>query len=253
MIVGPRERDGAGLGPTQADDRFDELRLAVPGNARDAQDLPGPDLERAVRHDRAAPVVGHRQVRNGEDDVPRLRGLLVDGEGDLAADHHLGKILLGGGLRIRLADHPSAPDDGDPVGDREDLVELVADEDDARPLGREAAQDGEDLDRLLGGKDRRRLVEDQDPRAPVERLEDLDPLLDPDRQVADERAGVDVEPELVGQGPDLAVGALRVEHHRVGHRLVAEDDVLGHREDGDQHEVLVDHADARARWRSPGL
>ena len=35
-----------------------------------------------------------------------------------------------------------------------------------------------------------------------------------------------------------------VDEDRVGHRLVAEEDVLGDGQDRDQHEVLVDHADA---------
>ncbi len=242
--VGAGEVRGAACRTAQADDRLDELGLAVAGHAGDPQDLPGADLERAVLDHDAAAVVGDGQAVDGQHHVARRRGPLLDGERHLAPDHHLGEILLGGGLRIRLADHATAPDHGDPVGDREDLVELVADEDDARPLGREAAQDGEDLDGLLRGENRRGLVEDQDPGAAVERLEDLDALLDPDGQLADERARVDLEAELLGQGPDLAIGLLRVEHDRVGHRLVAEDDVLGHGEDGDQHEVLVDHPDA---------
>ena len=42
-----------------------------------------------------------------------------------------------------------------------------------------------------------------------------------------------------------------IEEDRVGHRLVAEEDVLGHRQDRDEHEVLVHHADAaidRVGW-----
>ena len=82
-------------------------------------------------------------------------------------------------------------------------------------------------DGLLRGQHGGRLVEDQDLGAAVEGLEDLDPLLDADRQVADQRVGVDLEPELAGEVADPAVGLLGVEEDRVGHRLVAEDDVLG--------------------------
>ena len=49
-------------------------------------------------------------------------------------------------------------------------------------LGREPAQDREDLLGLLGRQDGGRLVEDEDPGLAVERLEDLDPLLPADRQ-----------------------------------------------------------------------
>ncbi len=35
-----------------------------------------------------------------------------------------------------------------------------------------------------------------------------------------------------------------VQEDRIGHRLLAEEDVVGDRQDRDEHEVLVDHADA---------
>ena len=57
------------------------------------------------------------------------------------------------------------------------------------PWPREPAQDREDLLGLLGRQDRRRLVEDEDPRVAVERLEDLDALLPADRQRADLGSG----------------------------------------------------------------
>ena len=52
-------------------------------------------------------------------------------------------------------------------------------------LGSEPLQDLEDLLRLLRREDRRGLVEDEDPRLAVERLEDLDALLPADRQRLD--------------------------------------------------------------------
>ena len=107
---------------------------------------------------------------------------------------------------IREPDDPAAPDDRDPVGDLEDLVELVADEDDAVALGGQAAQDGEDLLRLLRREHGGRLVEDEDPGVAVERLQDLDPLLPADREVLDLRVGVDLEAEPRAQLADPARG-----------------------------------------------
>ena len=89
-----------------------------------------------------------------------------------------------------------APEDGDPVGDLEHLVQLVADEDDRHALALEALEDPEQLGRLLRGEHGRRLVEDEDVRAPVERLQDLDALLLADRDVLDLRVGIDPEAEL---------------------------------------------------------
>ena len=128
-----------------------------------------------------------------------------------------------------LADDPAAPDDGDPVGDLQDLVELVADEDDAVALGGEAPEDREDLLGLLGRQDGGRLVEDEDPRVPVERLEDLDALLPADRERADLGVRVDLEAEPPAELDDPAARLPAVEEDPVGHRLLAEEDVVGRR------------------------
>ena len=95
-----------------------------------------------------------------------------------------------------------------------------------------------------GRQDGRRLVEDEDPRLAVERLEDLDALLPADRQSTDLLVRVDLEAEPLAQLADPPAGLVAVEEDRVRHRLVAQQDVLGDRQDRDQHEVLVDHADA---------
>ena len=95
-----------------------------------------------------------------------MRLAAVDGQRHLAADHQLGEVVLVGLRRHALADDLAAPDDRDPVGDLEDLVELVADEDDAVALGGEPPQDLEDLLGLLRREDGRRLVEDEDPARP---------------------------------------------------------------------------------------
>ena len=54
---------------------------------------------------------------------------------------------------------------------------------------------------------------------------------------------VDVEAELFAERPDPAARLLLVDEDGIGHRLLAEDDVLGDGQDRDEHEVLVDHAD----------
>ena len=178
------------------------------------------------------------------DRLGRMGLAAIDDERHLAPDHQLGEVLLVGLGRDALADDLAAPDDRDPVGDLEDLVELVADEDDAVALGREAPEDLEDLLGLLRRQDRGRLVEDEDLGVPVERLEDLDALLPADGQGADLGVGVDLEAEPAAELHDPAVRLLAVEEDRSGHRLLAEDDVLGDGQDRDEHEVLVDHADA---------
>ena len=52
------------------------------------------------------------------------------------------------------------------------------------------------------------------------------------------------KPKRWAELSDAATRLARVEEHAPAHRLLAEDDVLGHGEDRDEHEVLVDHVDA---------
>ena len=239
------ERDRAGGRLAQPDDRLDQLVLAVPGHPGDPEDLAGADLE----VDAPLTICWPRSSLGGQAlDVEHGRGRMRDAsvhdQLDLAADHQLGQVVLVGLGRLALADHPSAPNDRDPVGDLEDLVQLVADEHDAVALGGEPPQDREDLVGLLGRQHGGGFVEDEDPRIAIERLEDLDPLLPADRQRAHLGLGVDLEAEPAAELDDPAVRLVAVEEEAVGHRLLAEEDVLGDGQDGDEHEVLVDHADA---------
>ena len=95
-----------------------------------------------------------------------------------------------------------------------------------------------------GREHRGRLVEDQDPRLAVEGLEDLDTLLLPHRQRADLRVRVQLEAEPAASSAIRVLASVRSRKTAVGHRLGAEDHVLGDGQNRDQHEVLVDHADA---------
>ena len=110
------------------------------------------------------------------------------------------------------------------------------------PSALQAADDLEQLAGLLRRQHRRRLVEDEDVGAAEERLQDLDPLLLPDRDRADERGRVDDEPELLRQLAHPRLRPALVEEDLVA-RLHAEDDVLGHGHHRDEHEVLVHHPD----------
>ena len=148
-------------------------------------------------------------------DLARVALAAIDGQLDLAADHQLGELVLVRLAGDAAAHHLAAPDDRDAVGDLEDLVELVADEDDAVALGRQAAQDREDLDGLLRRQDGGGLVEDEDAGVPIERLEDLDALLPADRELADLLVGIELEPEPLAELTD-ALGAPRRGPGRAG-------------------------------------
>ena len=179
---------------------------------------------------------------------PGFAGALLHPQQHPPPDHQLGQLGragLGGGERLH---HLAAAHDADLVGHRHDLAQLVGDEDDRLPLRLQVLEDAEEVVGLGRGQHAGRLVEDQDVALAVERLQDLHPLLQPDRELAHHRVGVDLELVLLLEPLQL--------RPRLGERgaqqppvLGAEDDVLEHGEGLDQHEVLMHHADPGADRR----
>ena len=194
--------------------------------------------------------IDDRQVSHDECRLARGGRSLVDGQLDGAAHHHRGEFGVGRCGR-GLADHLPETDDGDAVGDLPHLAELVGDEHDGRPTVAQLTHDRHQFVGLLRCQHRRRFVEDQDARIPRQRLDDLDPLLDADREILDQGIGIDVEPESAGDLADLGSGRRKIQSPARLGLLVSEHDVLGDGEHRDQHEVLVHHADAglhRVAW-----
>ena len=169
----------------------------------------------------------------------------VNVQGNGPADHHVGQRLLGSCGSVGIADVLALAQNGHAVGDGKHLMQLVRDDDDRLAVLFHVAHDGEELFRLLRGQNGGRLVEDQDIRAAVEHLDDLDGLLLRDGHLVDLLVGVDVEAIAVG---DLA--------HSLGDSVLvhlalvagqAKNDILGSRKDVDELEVLVDHADVQIK------
>jgi hypothetical protein len=90
----------------------------------------------------------------------------------------------------------------------------------------------------------RRLVQNEDFRFTHQRLDDLDALLHAHGEVLHQGVGIDVEAVLIGNLPDFLPGFVDAEHTAERGRFRAEGNVFRHGKDGDQHEVLVHHADA---------
>jgi len=143
------------------------------------------------------PLIHSRQAGHFQHHIARCSHSLVDHQRHFAADHHLGQFLFRGLGGRGLAGHSAIAQDYNPVGDGHDFFELVADKDDRFALFYQTAHDLKQLFGLLRGEHRRRLIEDQDLGLAIERLEDLDSLLDSHRQVADERIGIDGQAVLL--------------------------------------------------------
>ena len=176
---------------------------------------------------------------------PGDRRALDDLELHVAADHQVREDLARRVLGLDRAGDASAAEHRDPVRDLQHLVELVGDEDDGGAGLGQAADDPEQLLRLEGRQDGGRLVQHEDVALAVERLEDLHPLAHADGEVLDLGVRVDVEVVLLAQLDDSSARRLAVERaDRPADALGAQRDRLDDVEDGDELEVLVDHADA---------
>ncbi len=232
---------GARLDLPQAGEDLDQLGLAVAFDAADPEDLPATQLQALDIDDLAAAVVVRLDVPRREDRRARRGGRSGDGERDIASDHEVGELLGGRVLRLTDPDCLAPANDGNPVTDRGDLAQLVRDEDDGAAVVTQALEDAIEVLDLLRSQESSRLVEDQDAAALVERPKDLDALLDADGEILDAFMRVDLQAVGAGELGDAAFCLVAVEHRHIA--LVAKDDVFRHGESGDQHEVLVHHAE----------
>ena len=239
------DEDFAAAQRADAGERLEQLRLAVAGDAGDAEDLAFAQNEGDAVDPHDAAIVAHDEIARLERDLARMRGPLVDLEDHLAPDHRVGELRRRGLRGVEGRDHLAAPHHRDAVGQAHDLAQLVGDEDDRLVLALQHAQHLEELIGLGRRQHRGRLVEHQDFRAAHQRLQDLDPLLQADRQFADDRVGIDLEAVFLAEfGEPLADRARALGEQRAA--LGAEHDVFEHAERRHQHEVLMHHADAVA-------
>ncbi len=132
---------------------------------------------------------------------------------------------------------------GDLVGHREHLRELVGYQHHRTAFLAKTAQDAEESVDLRRGEHGGGLVADQHPRAPVEQAGDLDPLPPSHTKLVDAVIGREIKPVAGEEGLELSRHHPPGQHPQAPGLRSAEYDVLQHRHDRDQHEVLVDHPD----------
>lgn len=222
-----------------------QLALAVAGHARDRDDLAGAQREVDVVQQGDARVVLQLQAFHLQHRLARAVRRAGQVVLDRAAHHHVGQLLLRRPRRLDRADHAAGAHHRHGVGDVHDLLQLVGDQDDRLALFLEQLQDLEQRLGFLRGQHGGRLVQDQDVRAAVDLLQDLDALLHADGQVVDRRQRIDVQAVARADLAQLGfrLGAVTGQAEAA---FGAEHDVVEHRHVIDQHEVLVHHADAEA-------
>ena len=212
----------------QSRERAQELALAVALDAREPDDLAGPDIEVDIVEARARePAHAQQRLAAG-----RELGLGREGLIDGAPDDQAQDLRLGDARRGDRAARLAVAQDRDAVGDALHLRQPVRDVDDGGAGGGDRAHLVEQQ-RALDGRERLgRLVQHEHLRLERQRLGDLDELAVGDAQLAHPRRGID------GAGPDhgqlLACprpcpqerGPLAARHredHRLGDREVFED------------------------------
>ena len=143
-----------------------------------------------------------------------------------------------------LADHLAVAEDGVAVGDAEDLVELVGDEEDGLALGLELRDELVELGDLLVGEGGGGLVHDHDAGVDREGAGDGDEVLVGDAEVAEADAGVDGGADAGEHGAGVGGEPGPVDQAEAGAGGVAEVDVLGDGEVVEEDGLLVDRGDA---------
>ena len=125
-------------------------------------------------------------------------------------------------------------------------MELVRDEDDRAPVAGHRANRLEERLGLLRGEHGSRLVEDEDARLLVERLQDLDTLLLTEGELPDPCARIDCESVPQRQLRDSPLDHPRAKQESPTDRaVIAEHDVLRNGERRHEPEVLMHHRDPR--------
>ena len=228
-----------------AGEGLEELGAAGSHESVDGHDLSLVDGQGDVVHGdpRRVGGVGDHEVLDPEDGIADLGedlreevrlvppGHGPDDPGKVDPTHRLG------------GDHAPVPQDDGGVGDLEALVHVMGDVDDGDAIDRQLADDAEeDLD--LGGRQRGGgLVHDEDAGLLDQRPRDLDELLLPQPQVADEGVGIDGLLQTLQDRPG-DVPLLPLGHAPCAGDLPAQEDVVDDGQVGAEVELLVDDGHA---------
>jgi hypothetical protein len=245
-LAAQHDRVPARLRPL-ARQRRQQFLLSVARDARNADDLARVHDERDSA-ERRAERIGRAHVERVDDQRRRTgRGFAMLRMRQVAADHHARERCRGLAPGVALPRHFPGAEHRGAMAQRADLVELVADVEDAATFGRERAQRCEQREHRLRGEHRRRLVHDEQPRLLQQAAHDLDALPLPDRH------RVHVPPRIERQAVALRdIADARGQRPRVG-VVDREPDVLADGQRVEQREMLEHHADAElARLRRAG-
>ena len=199
----------------QAEQQFGQRAWPLPATPAMATISPARSSQRHAVEQRPAagrlPTVASRSSQHGGAGRAR-RGRVRHLH--LAPHHRLGQQRLVGACRRQHGHQPPARSTAMRCDTRSTSSSLWLMKMIASPAFDQLAQRGEQRLALLRRQHRGRLVEDQDARAAVQRLQDLDPLALAHRQVADARVRVDGQAEALASVAAAPRAAARRENGR---------------------------------------
>ena len=244
VVGGVVHQDRAGFERTLAAEDFDQILLAVAGDAGDADDFMRVDRDRIDRQALAAAILGGAQAGHRQADFV--------GRGALAfrvfrrvrfADHHRRQVGRAQILHRAGAGHAAAAQHRDLIDEGGDFLQFVGDDHDGQRAGvGEVADQTEHLGGFLGGQDGGRFVQHQEFSLQIKLFDDLGFLPFAGGEVADLDFQRHLERhafhELLQAGDFLAP----VDHGR--NVLARHHQVFGDGHRRYQGEVLVHHAEA---------
>jgi len=174
---------------------------------------------------------------------PDIMGALGEDLVDRTPDHHLDQLAF---LHLgdqALAHELAVAEDRVAVGDAEDLIELVRDEEDGLVLPLQLIDEVVKLLDFLVGQGGGGFVHDDDAGVDRKRAGDGDKVLVGDAKIAKPHVGIDLRTDAMQDLPRLIDHPLGVDQAEASARGMAEEDVLGHRKLIEKHGFLMDRGD----------
>ena len=230
------------LNGAKACDGFTKLLLAAAGNTGNTQDLTAADVEIHIAD-------GNRTLVVADGNIPQLQkrtGLVhdrpVNVQIHLMAHHPFRQCLLVGVGCIDGGDILTLAQNRHPVRNVHNLIELMGNDDDGVALILHPAQHPEELVDFLHRQNCGGLIENDDPGAVVQHLDDLQGLLFGYGHIINFLSGIDLEAELFCHGFDLGIAVL---FQRQTGLFLAHPDIVCSGKHIHQLEVLMHHADTQ--------
>lgn len=229
--------DHARIASAYPEDRLQQLGAT-------GADQPGQADDLAASHLKAHRPAGAGDVQAVDLEHDILAGGCDVGEqgAEFATDHGGHDVLVTDGRDRLVHDQTAVAQYHDPVGQRPDLLHLVGGVDHRHALGAQPPDHAVELLDLSLGDRRRRLVQQQDPGPGVGGLDDLDDLLDADRQPAHRRRDVDLDAEVGERGAGGLDHRPPVQQAEPV-QLTADEEILIDRLLGDRGKLLRDDRD----------